>query len=113
MRPPVAQVYLERNGNGKTPFKIQARKPAPKAKAKAKPRTSSPRGFQTFGDMTAEASGDGSEPERFREAIKSGGLATVESVRSEPFPCAPRCPSVPLGAPRCSSGARANASCLC
>ncbi len=75
-------MYLERNGNGKTPFKIQVKKPAPKAKAK--PRTSSGgRGFQTFGDMTADASGDGSEPERFREAIKSGDLATVESVRSE------------------------------
>jgi hypothetical protein len=56
-------VYLERNANGKTPFKIQVKKPAPKAKAK--PRTSSSsagRGFQTFGEMTADASGAENAP---------------------------------------------------
>ena len=56
-------MYLERNANGKTPFKIQVKKPAPKAKAK--PRTSSSsagRGFQTFGEMTADASGAENAP---------------------------------------------------
>ena len=44
-------------------------------------------------EMTADASGDGSEPERFREAIKSGDLATVESVRSNfPMLLPPRLP---------------------
>ena len=73
------QVYLDRNANGKTPFKIQVKKPAPKAKPNKRPGSKS-RGFQTFGDMTADASGDGSPEERFREAIKSGDLSIVTDL---------------------------------
>ena len=41
------QVYLERNGNGKTPFKIQVKKQAPKPKQKSRPRSADrSRGFQ-------------------------------------------------------------------
>ena len=41
------QVYLERNANGKTPFKIQVKKQAPKPKQKSRPRSAArSRGFQ-------------------------------------------------------------------
>ena len=41
------QVYLERNANGKTPFKIQVKKQAPKPKQKSRPRSADrSRGFQ-------------------------------------------------------------------
>ena len=40
-------MYLERNGNGKTPFKIQVKKQAPKPKQKSRPRSADrSRGFQ-------------------------------------------------------------------
>eukprot|EP01048_Picozoa_sp_COSAG05_P016525 COSAG05_NODE_2137_length_3497_cov_1.466451_3_plen_150_part_00 len=110
----VAKVTLERHGNGKTPFKVQVEKEAPKPKAatKASPKTRAKerRGFQTFSEQTSEAAagGDGSAVDRFREAIKAGDFATVQSLLTQVradrcCPCVARAWRVVSRAPTCVS----------